>query len=93
MGHKLVYDNLPFLIYVMYKILLMLSCFVAFKAMGKLILEVGLMVAFHCDRYGKVSFVIVLIQLIRTVLFSGPILFSIASFFLHRHYLPGQENK
>ncbi|KAL6221832.1 hypothetical protein ACLB2K_005225 [Fragaria x ananassa] len=25
---------------------------VAFKAMGKLILEVGLMVAFHCDRYG-----------------------------------------
>ncbi|KAF5482073.1 hypothetical protein F2P56_002668 [Juglans regia] len=28
---------------------------VAFKALGKLILDVGLMVAYHCDRYGKIS--------------------------------------
>ncbi|CAN6699487.1 unnamed protein product [Malus baccata var. baccata] len=27
---------------------------VAFKALGKLILGVGLMVAYHCDRYGIV---------------------------------------
>ncbi|GMQ06669.1 hypothetical protein CsSME_00051161 [Camellia sinensis var. sinensis] len=28
---------------------------VAFKALGKLILDVGLMVAYHCDRYGNSS--------------------------------------
>lgn len=27
----------------------------AFKALGKLILDVGLMLAFHCDQYGKFS--------------------------------------
>jgi hypothetical protein len=26
--------------------------FVAFKALGKLMMEVGLMLAHHCDRYG-----------------------------------------
>ncbi|KAF2304566.1 hypothetical protein GH714_033615 [Hevea brasiliensis] len=28
---------------------------VAFKALGKLILDVGLMVAYHCDQYGNIS--------------------------------------
>lgn len=28
--------------------------YVAFKSLGKLIFDVGLMLAFHCDRYGKV---------------------------------------
>lgn len=27
----------------------------AFKTLGKLIFDVGLMVAYHCDRYGKLS--------------------------------------
>ncbi|KAM2193693.1 hypothetical protein ACFX1R_027951 [Malus domestica] len=30
---------------------------VAFKALGKVILGVGLMVAYHCDRYGMVFLV------------------------------------
>ena len=29
--------------------------FAAFKALGKLILDVGLMLAYHCDQYGKFS--------------------------------------
>jgi len=33
---------------------------VAFKALGKLIFDVGLLVAYHCDQYGKISIVICL---------------------------------
>lgn len=39
------------------------SWLVAFKALGKLILDVGLMLAYHCDLYGKSSMYELLIPL------------------------------
>ena len=29
--------------------------YVAFKALGKLIFDIGLMLAYHCDQYGKTT--------------------------------------
>jgi hypothetical protein len=34
--------------------------FVAFKGLGKLMLEVGLMLAHHCDRYGMYYLTIIM---------------------------------
>lgn len=68
----------------------LLQC-LAFKALGKLILDVGLLLACHCDRYGKFilgsSFCWYFLWVIRIYSTSSIILFTTMSEFLDAFYI------